>query len=646
MGLVNQLGQFSTGIASAAGPLRGLLGTKKEFVWLPEHTSAFENVKKLLVSPPVLGKFMIGAPTVLQTDASRLHGLGFALLQQQEGVWRLIQCGSRFLQDAETRYAMVELEALAIYWAIKKCRLYLAGLPEFTVITDHSPLRTIFNDQTLDAVENPKVQGYKAKLSDYIFKVEWRKGSDHAIPDALSRAPVGEPEESDQEDVRLRAASVTTTEIDLSLEDLRDKAKSDPNYCQLIDAICQDQIHNAQSGYPALFRKIADELSVEDGLVLRGQQVVVPPLCVKDVLHRLHAGHQGIEKTKRRARHTVFWPGYTAAITEIVSNCEECQLRRPSQQQESLEQDPLPSRPFEMVTADFFSYAGKEFLVYACRYSGYPLVAKYDSSPSATTLIRDLRRMFSLMGVPNVLRSDQGPQFRSELLQDFLRLWGVQWRPSSPHHHQSNGHAESMVKAVKAMLAKTGGKIDDPAFQEAMLEFRNTPREDGLSPAQRLFGRAQRTRLPAHWRAYDKVAKEAADKSDRIYIDKAARKKLRYDKFAKELPTLQLGDHVLVQDPVSLKWDRHATIVDQDRRRYRLRFPSGRVLFRNRRFLRKMKAQVQEGAGPVQDRADPVQDGSKQKCPNRSTKTKTKKSQEPKRQSKRVRKQPDRLSYA
>ena len=64
-------------------------------------------------------------PTMLQTDASTLKGLGFALVQNHEDVWKLTQAGSRFTTDIESRYAKVELELLAVVWAIQKCLIYL-----------------------------------------------------------------------------------------------------------------------------------------------------------------------------------------------------------------------------------------------------------------------------------------------------------------------------------------------------------------------------------------------------------------------------------------------------------------------------------------------------------------------------------------
>ena len=76
-----------------------------------------------------------------------MKGFGYALLQKHGDDWRLVAAGSRYLRDAETRYAMVELEALAIHYGIKQCHLHLSGLPEFLVITDHQPLKFNFQQK-------------------------------------------------------------------------------------------------------------------------------------------------------------------------------------------------------------------------------------------------------------------------------------------------------------------------------------------------------------------------------------------------------------------------------------------------------------------------------------------------------------------
>jgi len=97
-----------------------------------------------LSSPPVLTNFDATRETILETDAARTKGLGYALRQKDDnGHWRLIEAGSRFITETEERYSMVELELLAVAWAMKKCHFFLAGLPHFQLVVDHLPLRTI-----------------------------------------------------------------------------------------------------------------------------------------------------------------------------------------------------------------------------------------------------------------------------------------------------------------------------------------------------------------------------------------------------------------------------------------------------------------------------------------------------------------------
>ena len=124
-------------MASLLAPLRPLLSTKNEFVWLPDLDQAFLGAKRALKSAPTLSFFDQSRATRLCTDASR-QGLGFILQQKDGDSWVLVQAGSRFLSSAESRYAVVELELLAVSWAIIKCNVFLAGLPHFTVITPFS----------------------------------------------------------------------------------------------------------------------------------------------------------------------------------------------------------------------------------------------------------------------------------------------------------------------------------------------------------------------------------------------------------------------------------------------------------------------------------------------------------------------------
>ena len=191
LGLVNQLIQFTPNLAVNCAPLRTLLKKNVPYEWTAEHEKAFLEAKSAISRPCLLNHYDTRRNTFILTDASKLNGLGYALFQEEGNEKFLIQCGSCSLSDVEKRYAPIELEAMAVAWAIKKCYLYLLG-SEFTVITDHTPLKSIF--EKCDS-ENLRIRRFLDKVAQFQFSVQWVPGKSHYIADALSRSPVSVLEE-------------------------------------------------------------------------------------------------------------------------------------------------------------------------------------------------------------------------------------------------------------------------------------------------------------------------------------------------------------------------------------------------------------------------------------------------------------------
>ena len=139
-------------------------------------------------------------PICIATDWSK-EGLGFFLMQKyckceqvtptccKDG-WQLVMAGSRFTKPSEGRYAPVEGEALAVTYALHKCRYYVMGCQDLVVATDHQPLLKILSDRRLDDIVNPRLFRLKEKTLAYKFKIIHVPGKKHAGPDALSRNPV------------------------------------------------------------------------------------------------------------------------------------------------------------------------------------------------------------------------------------------------------------------------------------------------------------------------------------------------------------------------------------------------------------------------------------------------------------------------
>ena len=154
--------------------------------------------------------YEVDRPTCLLTDWSDI-GVGFFLKQKHcdcevnEGPncgpdhWRMVLAGSRFTKDAETRYAPVEGEALAVVYALETCRMFVLGCPDLLVATDHKPLVPILNSKALESIKNPRLLNLKEKTLMYRFTAKHVPGKTHYVADAASRNP------AKQEDHKMEA---------------------------------------------------------------------------------------------------------------------------------------------------------------------------------------------------------------------------------------------------------------------------------------------------------------------------------------------------------------------------------------------------------------------------------------------------------
>jgi hypothetical protein len=300
MGMVEQLSNFSSINSKPATPLRQLLSPSHEFVLTSDHDSAFNHVKEALTSSPILKQFDPNLETALHTDASRRNGLGYVLLQNHPEGWRLVQCGSHFVSDAESRYAMVELKMRGVEWALKACRLFLQN---FTVVVNHQNLVPFLNKFTLDAVENPRLQRMKEGIYHFNFEAVWKKGREHAIPDALSHAPVSIPTQGDiaddlcthhhiQKIIRICATDLKgddlanpTASPDSELEELHRISSLDADYLRLLSLVDDGFPTDSRSLDPFTrqFLKIQDNLVVDDCFILFDHRLVIPMAARKDV---------------------------------------------------------------------------------------------------------------------------------------------------------------------------------------------------------------------------------------------------------------------------------------------------------------------------------------------------------------------------
>lgn len=132
------------------------------------------------------------------------------------------------------------------------------------------------------------------------------------------------------------------------------------------DAVCQVVMEYCRSGWPdvkklskelRIYHTVASELSIEEGLLMRSHQIVIPTTLRADVLRQLHIGHQGIHKCWECARQSIWWPKMSSEIEDLVNNCTEC-CRAQYQRPQPLLPSKLPDLPWQEVGTDLFTWNG------------------------------------------------------------------------------------------------------------------------------------------------------------------------------------------------------------------------------------------------------------------------------------------------
>ena len=126
----------------------------------------------------------------------------------------------------------------------------------------------------------------------------------------------------------------------------------------------------------------------------------------KAILDQLRTGHQGIVRTKQRARLTQYWPGIDNDIENVITACTTCQDYLPSNTKETIQQKPRPSYPFKEIAADFCQHAGRYYLVVVDCYSDYPTIISMGRDITASHLIAAVRELISRTAVPDIFWSD------------------------------------------------------------------------------------------------------------------------------------------------------------------------------------------------------------------------------------------------
>ncbi|XP_028410375.1 uncharacterized protein K02A2.6-like [Dendronephthya gigantea] len=272
----------------------------------------------------------------------------------------------------------------------------------------------------------------------------------------------------------------TDPDIGVSIEEVNQLFANEDTINVYRQAINEDETLQAlkkivQSGWPETkvslpeaitpYFHFRDELVIESGFILRGDRLIIPKSLRKVLLESLHASHQGIQSTLRRAREIVYWPNMNSEIKDYISKCDLCCSMGPKQLKETLICHDVPERPWAKIATDLFQFESKDYMITVDYFSNFFEIDRLPNT-SARTVIGKIKAHVSRYGIPDEVVSDQGPQFTSQEFQEFVSNYGIRHVMSSPHFHQSNGKAEAAVKQAKRALrvAKLTGR--DPRSQK------------------------------------------------------------------------------------------------------------------------------------------------------------------------------------
>ena len=573
LGLSSYYRRFIPQFARIAKPLHDLTRKDTPFLWGEDCQAAFSTLKEKLTQAPVLSYPCFSKPFVLETDASG-DGLGAVLAQgQEDGQVHPVAYASRALSPAESRYAITELETLAVVWAMSHFHSLLYG-HDVVVYTDHSAVSAILG--------TPNPSGKHARWWTKVYgrgvntvKIKYRPGKSNANADALSRSPhMSAPEEGLCEgEVQVSAVS----------SDIQEEQRKDPSLLEIIrfleDGVLPDDNTRARrlTLQQDLFTVMDQTLYRLDPKQDNRRCVVVPTQLKKRIMEETHRGPMSAHFSGQRLFNTLrrqwWWEGMFLDTQKFVRGCPECAIVSGGGKVVRPPLHPIPvSRPFQILGVDVMDLplttsGNKHVLVFQDLFTKWPMVYPIPDQKSDRIVKLLVEEIVPFFGVPEALLSDRGKNLLSNLVHDVCDLLGTQKLNTTSYHPQCDGLVERYNRTLKTALRKHAARFGnqwDRLLSGVLWAYRNTPHESTHEkPSYLLFGFDCRTPTEAALLPPTPVEQvEMSDYREELVVSlssareiaaqsiRGAQKKYKkaYDKKTAER-LFRLGDWVLVKFP-------------------------------------------------------------------------------------------------
>jgi RNase H-like domain found in reverse transcriptase/Reverse transcriptase (RNA-dependent DNA polymerase)/Integrase zinc binding domain/Integrase core domain/Retroviral aspartyl protease len=599
LGFCNFYRRFIRDYGKTAAPLTRLTRKEVPFVFGPDCTTAFEELKHRLVSAPILAHYNPDKETMLETDASDGVVAGVLSQQQSDGEYHPVAYLSKTMAPAELNYPIYDKEMLAIIRSLSHWRAELQGSDsQVKILTDHKALEYFMTSKQLTS----RQARWAEILSQFFFTIAYRPGRKNELADALSRKEA-DVESQDKVKSQIRNQALLKPEqldpqIRKHLQDFPSPAGEINNFMESIPLINAILDKNKTAEVLAPLRAAASDghpdLVLEDGLLLFKGKLMVPDVddlrthLVREAHCQVSTAHPGKNKTVTLISDRYFWKGLRAFVDQFIQNCHTCRRAHvPRDRQPGfLHPLPIPDRPWQHIAMDFKS-APKDkqgydnILVVICRLTKKPVSIPCLKTATAKDIAQlYITNIYRHHGVPDSIVSDRGPQFISDFWKAFTSILGIQLKLSTAFHPETDGQTEIMNQYMDQRLRPFVSYYQDnwsellPIMDYAQLTL---PHDSiGMSPFELLYGYKARTsfdwqapRNPAT--AREKLSQEEAQamarrmhdawERARTIMKESQQKKERDVNPHRREPDFQPGDKVWISTK-NIKTERPSRKLD------------------------------------------------------------------------------------
>ncbi|KAL7887808.1 hypothetical protein AOLI_G00055290 [Acnodon oligacanthus] len=300
------------------------------------------------------------------------------------------------------------------------------------------------------------MQRWVLVLAAHDYSIQYREASHYGNADGLSRLPIPtSPKEKSRAVDRFHIRHLEV--LPVNCKEICRESRTDHVLAQVVEMVSTGHFPRVQDGDSTLapFISRKSELTLQQGCLMWGIRVVIPPKLRPRVLYELHSGHPGVVKMKAVARSYMWWPGIDAQIEQVSKTCQACQLTQKAPGPSPLHLWAWPGSPWRRIHVNFAGpFQGHMFMVVVDAHSKWPEVHLMSSTMASKT-IQVLRGLLSRYGLPEVLVSDNGPQFTLDYGRGEKWTPGVVSAETGPVSYIVNfGSSEHWRRHADQMLAR------------------------------------------------------------------------------------------------------------------------------------------------------------------------------------------------